>query len=74
VCSSDLFEDPRNKLSSYAKQHENIARYWLQHGKHDNAFTSPIIACGQKIWDMFIEKIIYWESKAGEHTVRRWLC
>jgi len=68
------FENRKNKLSHYVEQHEKIARYWLQHGEHDTTSANPVIVRGQKKWDQFIEKSVYWGSKAGEHTVRRWLC
>jgi hypothetical protein len=71
----DEFEDPKNKLFLYARQHEKIARYWLRHGEHNSASADPIIIRGQKMWDQFVKDLVHWESKAGaKHTVRRWLC
>ena len=78
-------EDQNNKLYLYRSQHEKIARYWLQHGKHAPAYKSPIVLRGQKIWDQFIKKYVCWKSEIDwigispknkidiKYSVRRWL-
>jgi len=82
----DEYENPKNKLYLYRQHHKRIARYWLQHGKHDPAAKNPIVLRGQKMWDKFINKHVCWKSKIDwigsipfkkkvdiKHSVRRWL-
>jgi hypothetical protein len=82
----DECEYPNNKLYRYERQHKKIARYWLQHGKHDPAAKSPIVLRGQRIWDEFIKAHICWKSKINwigawpnhkkvdpKYSFRRWL-
>jgi len=80
----DEFEDENNELYLYGRQHEEIARYWLLHGKHNLAANNPIVLRGQQIWDKFINGHICWNSKIDwigtfkkkvdiNHSTRRWL-
>jgi hypothetical protein len=81
----DECEQPNNKLYLYEQQHEKIARYWLQHGRHDPDAKTPIVLRAQKTWDEFIENHVCWKSKIEwigfghekkvdiTNSARRWL-
>ena len=60
------FENPGGVLFGYEQRFEEIAEYWLRHGKHDSGRNDPNIADGQKMWDEYlllfvkIEQEDYW--------------